>query len=74
MSGEYNPDRALIRVLTHPDLGSYFLGLYNKTCLCKDGFEACIDLCSADAIRFVDEKNVPKMLKNAHWFAAPLLE
>jgi Fe-S-cluster-containing hydrogenase component 2 len=74
ISREYNPDRALIRVLAHPDLGSYILGLYNKTCLCKDGFEACTELCSADAIRFVDETNVPKMLKDPHWFAAPLLD
>jgi hypothetical protein len=72
--GEYNPDRATIRILIHPDLGSHLVSICRTPCVCRDAVERCVEMCQTAAIMFVDEQDVPAMLKKAGWIAAPVFE
>ena len=73
-TGGYNPDLATLRVLSHPDLGSHVVTILTKPCICKDGLESCVEMCHVSAIRFVDDVDVPGMLKEGRWLAAPLYD
>ena len=73
-TGEYNPDQATIHILTHPDLGSYFVSIRKKRCVCNNGAEACTEMCNMKAIRFIDDQDSPSMLKDKVWMVAPVLE
>ena len=73
-NGEYNPDRATIRILSHPDLGSNLVSIRKKPCVCGNGAEGCSAICNMKAIMFVDELDTPAMLKDQKWMAAPVFE
>jgi Fe-S-cluster-containing hydrogenase component 2 len=73
-TGEYNPDRATIQILHHPDLGTSLVAIRKEACICGDGAEACAEMCSSKAVRFVGQKATPEMLKDREWMAAPILE
>ena len=72
--GEYNPDHSIIHVLSHPDLGSNLVSIRRKPCICGNGAEACAEMCNVGAIRFIGEEDIPMMLKERAWMAAPLFE
>ena len=72
--GQFNPDEAIIHILTHPDLGSQLVSIRPEACVCRDGAEACIAFCNVKAIRFVDEDDVARWLKDREWLAAPVFE
>ena len=73
-NGEYNPDKATIHVLTHPDLGSNLVSIHKKPCVCANGAEGCSEICNMRAIVFIDEQETPRMLKDKQWLAAPVFE
>ena len=73
-TGEYNPDRSIIKILSHPDLGSNIVTLYKRSCKCANGSEECTAICNVGAIRFVDDEYIPIKLKEETWLAAPILD
>jgi Fe-S-cluster-containing hydrogenase component 2 len=73
-NGEYNPDRAIIHILCHPDLGSNLVSIHKKPCVCGERAEVCTQICNVKAIMFVDDQDTPRMLKDKEWLAAPVFE
>lgn len=73
-AGEYNPDLSIIQVLSNPDLGSNLVSIRKTSCVCRDNVEACVEMCNVGAIRFIDDQDVPGLLKDSRWIAAPVLE
>ncbi|MCK5486730.1 MAG: 4Fe-4S binding protein [Desulfobacterales bacterium] len=73
-AGEYNPDLSTIRLMSHPDLGTNLLCIQSRPCICGDGSESCTEICNVGAIRFVDDEEVPSMLKDRRWLAAPVVD
>ena len=69
---ECNREASCIHVSTHPYLYSSVISV-GMDCDCEDGKERCTDICSQDAIMFLEKTESPSMLKSADWLPSPVI-
>lgn len=69
--GVCGEDESLITVLTHPQFGTS-LPMIEQACMWEECDTRCIQVCSPGVLRFVEKKDLGKMLENKEWNPVPV--